>query len=346
MVANVNRRGGPAGSTAPGETVPAWHALSTPDVVRAQEVDPERGLDEVEVSRRRDRFGPNRFAEARPEPRWRALVRQYKDLMQIVLFATAVASFWPLKEYGTGIFLLLITAFNAVLGMHQEGKAAAAVAALSKMMIVKAKVRRSGSLGELPAEDLVPGDVVHIEAGDVVPADGRIVSEASLEIDESALTGESVPVPKATDAVDRADVALGDRVNMAYMNTHVTRGSAAFVVTATGMDTEVGHISGMLQGAEPLKTPLTHQLDTLTSQMLQRPDLPCVDRNLDRRDLPEHHLLPVPAVPRHDATEPSSMVDLQRGRSGGRARHRDPEARPAEAVPEHRCRRKGLIPPT
>jgi Ca2+-transporting ATPase len=254
-------------SAGPGSS-PAWHALPVSDVLGLQGVDAGTGLPESEAAPRRERFGPNRFAEARPEPRWRAFVRQYQDVMQIVLLAAAIASFWPVKEYGTGLVLIVITVFNALLGMQQEGKAAAAVAALSKMMIVKAKVRRSGTLREVPAEELVPGDVVALDAGDVVPADGRIIAAASLEIDESALTGESVPVPKDPDAVAAVDTPLADRLDMAYMNTNVTRGSATVVVTATGMDSEVGHISGLLQGQEQTKTPLTRQLDTLTSQIL------------------------------------------------------------------------------
>ena len=125
------------------------------------------------------------------------------------------------------------------------------------MLIVKTRVRRDGQVVQLPAEQLVPGDIVLLEAGDRVPADGRLLKAATLEVDESALTGESVPVPKQIEAVAGADTPLGDRVDMAYMNTNVTRGTAEFLVTATGMSTEVGHISGMLQATEIEKTPLT-----------------------------------------------------------------------------------------
>ena len=149
----------------------------------------------------------------------------------------------------TGVVLIGLTLLNAAMGLNQEGKASASVAALQKMMVVKAKVRRDGALAELPMEQLVPGDIVNIEAGDLVPADGRILTAATLEIDESALTGESVPVPKQVDAV-AADAALGDRVDMAFMNTQVTRGAGTILVTDTGMATEVGHISGMLQRDE------------------------------------------------------------------------------------------------
>ena len=155
-----------------------------------------------------------------------------------------------------------------MLGLQQEGKAAAAVAALQKMMIIKARVRRDGQLREIPAEQLVPGDIVSIEAGDIVPADGRLLRAATLEIAESALTGESLPVAKGIEPVEGTDTPLGDRTDMVYMNTNVTRGAGEFVVTATGMATEVGHISGMLQAEQAVKTPLTRQLDKLTSQIL------------------------------------------------------------------------------
>ena len=218
---------------------------------------PDSGLSAAEASSRLASVGPNKFAEAAVEPRWRAFVRQYRDPMQIVLLVAGIGSLYPLKELGTGLVLLFLTLFNAVLGLRQEGKAAEAVAALQKMMIVKARVRRDGELVQIPAEELVPGDVVSIEAGDVVPADGRLLSAATLEVAESALTGESLPVSKGVDAVEAADTPLGDRTDMVYMNTNVTRGSGAFVVTSTGMSTEVGHISHMLQATEDADTPLT-----------------------------------------------------------------------------------------
>ena len=216
---------------------------------------------------RTGQFGLNRFTAAKSETRLHAFLRQYADPMQLVLLVAGIGSLYPLKEVGTGILLLLLTVFNAVLGLRQEGKAAAAVAALQKMMIVTARVKRDGALAQLPAEQLVPGDVVAIEAGDIVPADGRLLSAATLEVAESALTGESLPVSKGTQPVAQEDTPLGDRSDMVYMNTNVTRGSGEFVVVATGMATEVGHISGMLQSAEETKTPLTRQLDTLTRQI-------------------------------------------------------------------------------
>ena len=201
-------------------------------------------------------------------PRWHAFVRQYRDPMQLVLLAAGIGSLYPLKQLGTGLLLVLLTLFNAVMGLQQEGKAAAAAAALQKMVIITARVRRDGQLAEIPAGQLVPGDIVAIEAGDVVPADGRLLKAATLEVDESALTGESLPIAKGTEPVAGAGTPLGDRTDMVYMNTDVTRGTGEFVITATGMATEVGHISGMLQGEQAVKTPLTRQMDRLTGQIL------------------------------------------------------------------------------
>ncbi len=245
-----------------------WFAISEEAAAQELGVDPSRGLSASEASSRLEEHGPNKFTEAAPEPRWHAFVRQYRDPMQIVLLVAGIGSLYPLKELGTGLVLLFLTVFNAVLGLRQEGKAAAAVAALQKMMIIKARVRRDNELAQLPAEQLVPGDVVSIEAGDLVPADGRLIQAATLEVDESALTGESMPVGKGIETLKSPDTDLGDRTDMVYMNTSVTRGAGEFIVTATGMATEVGHISGMLQAQEEVETPLTRQLAKLTTQIL------------------------------------------------------------------------------
>ncbi|BBH67275.1 ATPase [Actinoplanes sp. OR16] len=247
---------------------PAFHVLSIPEALEREQVDQQRGLAAQEVTSRRERYGPNKFTEAKKEPRWKAFVRQYADPMQIVLLCAGLGSLYPLKQWGTGILLIVLTLINAVLGLRQEGKAAAAIDALQKMMIIKARVRRDGSLTELPAEELVPGDVVLLEAGDVVPADGRLLRAATLEIDESALTGESLPVAKDIAPVTGEDTPLGDRSDMAYMNTNVTRGAGELLVTAIGMSTEVGRISGMLQTEKDADTPLTRQLSKLTNQIL------------------------------------------------------------------------------
>jgi P-type Ca2+ transporter type 2C len=258
----------PAAGGEPSAEGPLWHTLGAEEVLQAEGVDAARGLTAADVEARRNRYGPNRLAAGKAEPRWRAFIRQYRDPMQIVLLVAGGASLFLPGQLGTGIFLILLTVFNAVLGLNQEGKAEASVAALEKMLIVKARVTRDGRLAEIDAGELVPGDLVSLEAGDLVPADGRLIEAAALEVDESALTGESTPVPKGVDAVSGPDTPLGDRTDMAYMNTSVTRGTGRLLVTTTGMGTEVGRISGMLQSEAEQATPLTRQLNRLTSQIL------------------------------------------------------------------------------
>ncbi len=253
-------------SSSPGQS-PAWHTLTIEEALREQGVEAANGLSQAEVDARLKKYGPNKFAEAKKERGIVAFLRQYRDPMQILLLVAAIASA-VIQQWSTALLLLVLTLFNAILALRQEGKAEASVAALQKMMIVKSRVRRNGQITEIPAEEIVPGDIVLLEAGDKVTADGRIIRAATLEIGESALTGESAPVPKEIEAVDKADTPLGDRVDMAYMNTEVTRGAGEILVTATGMSTEVGHISGMLQSTKLEKTPLTRQLDTLTNQII------------------------------------------------------------------------------
>jgi Ca2+-transporting ATPase len=241
-----------------------WYALPADEVCRRLGVDPAVGLTDAEVAERRARYGPNKLAEQAPEPAWHAFLRQYKDLMQLVLVGAAVVSIVAIQDIATALVVFGLTVLNALMGMHQEGKAAESVASLRKMLIMTARVRRGGQRVEIPADELVPGDIVGFEAGDKVAADGRVLVAATLEIEEAGLTGESTPVSKVVDAVEGTGVPLGDRVDMAYMNTQVTRGRGEMVVTATGMATEMGHISGMLSGVEQEKTPLTKQLDQLT----------------------------------------------------------------------------------
>jgi Ca2+-transporting ATPase len=242
--------------------------LSAEQVLENAGVEARAGLSVDEAASRIATYGPNKFAEGEKEPSWKIFLRQYKDLMQVVLLVAGIVSIWPVGQWTTGLLLIGLTVMNAAMGMAQEGKAAAAVAALQEMMIIKARVLRGGELMELPAEQLVPGDIVAVEAGDLIPADGRLIVAASLEVDESPLTGESLPVSKDLTAIPDPDTTLGDRTDMVFMNTSVTRGSGSFVVTATGMGTEVGHISSLLASADDLTTPLTKQLEKLTRQLI------------------------------------------------------------------------------
>ncbi|MCB9122171.1 MAG: cation-translocating P-type ATPase [Caldilinea sp.] len=245
-------------------TTKQWYQFSIDETAQQESVDPAHGLDDAAVQQRLAQYGPNKLAEKPKEPRWRAFLRQYRDLMQIILLATGLISLIFLQDIQTFSLLFILTVFNAVLGMSQEKKAEASLASLRGMMQLQARVRRNGQVAQVAADDLVPGDVVLFEAGDLVPADGRLVEAATLEIEEAALTGESAPTLKDVAAIDKAEVALGDQHNMAFMNTTVTRGRGAMIVTATGMQTQMGAIAGMMQAVKEEKTPLQKQLDQLT----------------------------------------------------------------------------------
>jgi Ca2+-transporting ATPase len=259
MTVNTEASRGPQTS---GET--SWYSLDAAEVARHLEVTTDVGLSREEAAERSNRYGPNQLAEKQKETGWQAFLRQYRDLMQIILLTAAIVNVVVTGVWSTTVVLVLLTVFNAVLGLRQESKAEASLAALSETMRNIARVRRGGNAVEVDASELVPGDIVLVEAGNVVPADGRLFVAATLEIEEAALTGESTPTLKSTDTIDGVDVALGDRVNMAFMNTSVTRGRGELIVTATGMDTEIGHIAELLNRTEADKTPLQKQLDRLT----------------------------------------------------------------------------------
>ncbi len=241
----------------------AWYLMGTKDIEEKLQTSSTQGLSGTQVSERILRYGSNILEEEKEQPAWLRFLCQYKSYMQIVLVIAAIVSFY-IGEYHTFLLLLLLTLFNASLGYRQEAKAAASVAALNKMMKTVAKVRRDGSVTAIEADQLVPGDVVIVDAGDRVPADGRIILAANLQIEESALTGESTPVEKNCDIITKQDLALGDRINMAFMNTNVTRGHGEIFVTETGMNSEVGHIATMLHEQKAEKTPLSRQIDRVT----------------------------------------------------------------------------------
>src|SRR5512134_2088078 len=263
--ADMPTRISPAKRGSPGvDAPPAWHAADAAAVAQDLGVQVERGLSPDEARSRLETYGPNRLAGAKKESGLHAFLRQYQDFMQIVLVTAAVINQLVTGDTSTTVLLVVLTVFNAVIGLRQEAKAEESVKALAKMMKTIARVRRDGQALEIDAEELVPGDVVLMEAGNLVPADGRLCVAATLEIEEAALTGESLPVGKSTDSVPGDDVPLGDRTCMAYMNTSVTRGRGEMVVTATGMETEIGHIANLLATTEAEKTPLQKQLDGLS----------------------------------------------------------------------------------
>ncbi|HET8978806.1 MAG TPA: cation-transporting P-type ATPase [Solirubrobacteraceae bacterium] len=240
-----------------------WYQAPIDQLEAALHVDPAAGLSAEEAAARLEQDGPNALPAEKQVPEWRRFLDQYRSYMQIILIGAAIVSL-AIKEWSTALLLVFITVINAVTGLRQEGKAESAMNALKAMVKATARVRRGGVEAEIAAEEVVVGDVVLLAAGDEVPADGRIIAASSLQIDESALTGESVPSAKGVETPSGKDLAPGEQTDMAFMHTPVTHGSGEMVVTATGGDTEVGKIAGMLATTEKEKTPLTRQLNTLT----------------------------------------------------------------------------------
>ena len=249
--------------TAATPTTPKWFRLPVPEVTAQLGTDVDAGLSSAEAARRLQSHGPNTIASEPPPSTWAVAMIQFKDSMNLMLVAVSAVSI-AIGEFGTALIVAALVVLNVVLGTQQELKARASVDALAKMQIPQARVLRDGTLVQVDAPDLVPGDVVALEAGDLVPADGRLVRTATLETQEAALTGESAPISKDAGVIDRADVPLGDRSNMAFQNTSVTRGTCTMVVTETGMGTEMGKIASMLSAVAPSKSPLQRELDSLT----------------------------------------------------------------------------------
>lgn len=216
------------------------------------------GLSDEEAARRRDRYGPNRIPQpARRGPLRRFLGQFHNLLIYVLLGAAAITA--SLGHWIDTNVILGVVVLNAVIGFVQEGKAEKALQAIRKMLSARAAVIRGGRRLTIPAEELVPGDLVTLESGDKVPADMRLVRVKGLQVQEASLTGESVPVPKDIAPV-QGDAALGDRTSMAYSGTLVASGQATGVVVATGADMEIGRISSMLADVESLTTPLLRQM--------------------------------------------------------------------------------------
>jgi Ca2+-transporting ATPase len=236
---------------------------SASDVTGAVGVDPKVGLDAGEAASRLAHYGPNELRTEPPPSLWALAGGQLTNPMNIMLIIVAIASL-AIGQIATGIVVAVLVTFNVVMGTSQELKAQASVDALSKLQVAQARVRRGGQVAEVPSAELVPGDIVLVEAGDLVPADGRLVTSATLEAQESALTGESAPIAKDPGMLAGDDISLGDRTNMVFQNTQVTRGSAVLVVTATGAGTQMGHIADMVTATKRSKSPLQRELDGMT----------------------------------------------------------------------------------
>ncbi len=243
-----------------------WHTLTAAETAAALDTDPKRGLNSADAAQRLSRHGENRLAEAPPRPAWQRFLDQFRSVLIIVLLFASVLA-WAIGDLIDAVVILIVVLFNAGLGFYQEHRAEATLSALRDMLAARARLRRDGRLQEVDADGLVPGDIVLLEAGDRVPADGRLLAAHNLEIEEAALTGESQAVGKQTDPLDESELPLGDRINMLFMNTVVTRGRAEMVVTATGMATEMGKLAELIAAAPEAETPLQRQLDVLGKRL-------------------------------------------------------------------------------
>ena len=242
-----------------------WHDTSIEETRQKLETDIHRGLSEEEAQKRLLKFGENVLKEKKKKNLFVKFLEQFKDFMILILILAAILSVISTKgeDWIDAVIILLIVVVNAVIGIVQENKAEKSMEALQKMSAPRAKVIRDGRLEAVEASKLVPGDLIQLEAGDLVPADARLVESANLKAEESALTGESVPVDKDAQAVVDLDATLGDRINMVISSSVITYGRGKAIVTGTGMDTEVGVIAGMIMESEDERTPLQKKLNDI-----------------------------------------------------------------------------------
>jgi len=242
-----------------------FYTMSEEEIFRELQSNKE-GLTSDEAAKRLETFGPNSLEEGKKRSIFVKFLEQFKDLMIIILLAAAALSVITShgEDISDAIIILAVVLINAIFGVLQENKAEAAIEALKNMSSPIARVLRDGHVSEVNSTQLVPGDVVMLEAGDIVPADMRLFESASLKIEEAALTGESVPVEKAIVEIEDIETPIGDRVNMGYQNSNVTYGRGVGMVVNTGMATEVGKIAGMLADADETQTPLKENLNRLS----------------------------------------------------------------------------------
>lgn len=240
----------------------AWHAISAQNTLQVLNANEAAGLTAAEASARLAKYGPNQLTE-KPRPGfWARFIAQFQNFVIYILIFAIIVSFL-LGDHLEAVVISAIVILNAILGVVQEGRAERALEALKKLAAPDARCRRDGTTQIIPASQLVPGDIVLIEAGDFIPADLRLLGTANLKIEEAALTGESVATEKHVATIDKGDSSLGDRHNMAYMGTMVTYGRGHGVVIGTGMTTEMGKIAGMLDSTEEEETPLQKRLNAL-----------------------------------------------------------------------------------
>ena len=246
-----------------------WFHKTPGETLDELDSDQSRGLSSEEAERRLAQYGPNQLAAGKKDSLAKRFLNQMKDPMIIVLLAAAVLSLISSRgeDWIEAVIILIIVIVNACISISQENSAEKALEALQKMSAPLAKVLRNGEIVRLETSQLVPGDIIVLEAGDLVPADARILDCASLKADESAMTGESVPVSKAALDSLPEETPLADRKNMVISSTVITNGRATCIVTATGMDTEVGHIAGMLMGEDDTDTPLQRKMGEISKTL-------------------------------------------------------------------------------
>ena len=244
----------------------AWHTLEADETLNHLQTDLQRGLATTEAEQRLQRFGTNELIDRGGVSPWRILWSQVTSIMVVILIVAGVIAA-ILGDVEDTVVILALVIINTLIGFTQEYRAERSMAALKQMAVPSVRVRRDGKVQEIPAPQLVPGDIVLEEAGNRIPADGRLLQSAGLQVQEATLTGESVPTTKRATALADADIALGDRRNMVYMGTEVTTGRAEFVVTSTGMHTELGKIADLIQNVVSEETPLQRRLDQLGKQL-------------------------------------------------------------------------------
>ncbi|GIO83758.1 calcium-transporting ATPase [Paenibacillus faecis] len=239
-----------------------WHQWSGDELLERFGVTREQGLTQEEAARRREQYGVNELAEGQRISPWLLFLNQFKDFMMLILMGATLIS-GILGEYLDAVTIIAIIVLNGVLGFVQEFRAERSLRALKQLSAPHANVLREGVVRHIPAKDLVPGDIVILENGDRIPADIRWLSANSLDVEESALTGESHPVGKHAETIREADVPLGDQKNIGFMGTMITRGSGRGLVIRTGMDTEMGKIADLIQNTDTQETPLQRRLEQL-----------------------------------------------------------------------------------
>lgn len=246
---------------------PSWHTRKIEQILQELGTDPANGLTRDETEKRLKKYGYNQLEEKKGVSSLFLFLRQFNDFVIWVLIAAAIVS-GIVKELDDAVAIIAIVIINAIIGFVEEFRAEKSIEALKKLSATFSTVIRSGEISSIPSREIVPGDVVFLEAGDYIPADGRLYSSFGLETQEASLTGESTPVNKSTVPLQRADSPISERKNMVFMGTSVTNGKGTCIIVSTGMQTELGKIAHLIQEAEKTETPLQRRLQTFGKKLV------------------------------------------------------------------------------